>query len=95
MMTATNKRLLISESHGDSNRCTPSKGKSNQYATRFPRSIRVWSNTISISHDPHIATFRAVINNDGQSHCSQEKGLPAQSMTQWLTDPWVRTQFLS
>jgi hypothetical protein len=31
-MTATNKQLLISESHGDSNRCTPCKGKSDQHA---------------------------------------------------------------
>jgi hypothetical protein len=32
-MTATNKRLLISESHGDLNRCTPCRGKSDQHAT--------------------------------------------------------------
>jgi hypothetical protein len=32
-MTATNKRLLISESRGDSNRCTPCKGKPDQHAT--------------------------------------------------------------
>jgi hypothetical protein len=32
-MTATNKRLLISESRGDSNRCTLCKGKPNQHAT--------------------------------------------------------------
>jgi hypothetical protein len=32
-MTATNKRLLISESRGDSNRCTPCRGKSDQHAT--------------------------------------------------------------
>jgi hypothetical protein len=31
-MTATNKRLLISESHGDSNWCTPCRGKSDQHA---------------------------------------------------------------
>jgi hypothetical protein len=30
-MTATNKRLLISESHGDSNRCTPCRGKLDQH----------------------------------------------------------------
>jgi hypothetical protein len=30
--TATNKRLLISESRGDSNRCTPYKGKPDQHA---------------------------------------------------------------
>jgi hypothetical protein len=33
VMTATNKRLLISESHDDSNRCTPCRGKPNQHTT--------------------------------------------------------------
>jgi hypothetical protein len=33
VITATNKRLLISESHGDSNRYTPCRGKPNQHAT--------------------------------------------------------------
>jgi hypothetical protein len=32
-MAATNKRLHISESHGDSNRCTPCRGKSDQHNT--------------------------------------------------------------
>jgi hypothetical protein len=32
-MTATNKRLLISESRDDSNRCTPYRGKSDQHDT--------------------------------------------------------------
>jgi hypothetical protein len=32
-MVATNKQLLISESHGDSNRCTPCSGKPDQHAT--------------------------------------------------------------
>jgi hypothetical protein len=32
-MTATNKRLLISESHGDLNRCTSCRGKPDQHAT--------------------------------------------------------------
>jgi hypothetical protein len=31
LMTATNKRLLISESHGDSNWCTPCRGKPDQH----------------------------------------------------------------
>jgi hypothetical protein len=33
VITATNKRLLISESHGDSNRCTPCSEKSDQHTT--------------------------------------------------------------
>jgi hypothetical protein len=32
-MTATNKQLLITESHSDSNRCTPCRGKPDQHAT--------------------------------------------------------------
>jgi hypothetical protein len=31
--TATNKRLLISESRGDSNQCTPTRGKLDQHDT--------------------------------------------------------------
>jgi hypothetical protein len=34
-MTATNKLLLISESHDDSNRCTPCRGKPDQHANVF------------------------------------------------------------
>jgi hypothetical protein len=55
-MTATNKRLLISESRGDLNRCTPCRGKSDQHVTyashssprtpgvRFPRAVPVCNN---------------------------------------------------
>jgi hypothetical protein len=87
--------VLISKSCGDSNWCTPYRGKSDQHAICFPRSVHVWPSTIRISRGPRIATFHEVINSDGQSHYSREKGLPTQSTTQRLTDPWVRTQFLS
>jgi hypothetical protein len=43
----------------------------------------------------YVATFYEVINNDGQSHCSQEKGLPTQFTACRQTHPWVCTQFLS
>jgi hypothetical protein len=33
--------VLISESRGDSNLCTPYRGKPDQHATRFPRSVHV------------------------------------------------------
>jgi hypothetical protein len=61
--TATNKRLLISESRGDSNRCTPYREKPDQHATRIPRLVHVWSQMIHISHSQCIVTFRKVINN--------------------------------
>jgi hypothetical protein len=92
--TATNKRYSY-PSRDDSNRCTPRRGKPNQNTTRFPHSVHVWPSTIRISHGPHIATFHEVINNDGQSHCSREKWLLTQSTVRRLTNPRVRTQFLS
>jgi hypothetical protein len=94
-MTATNKQLLISESRGDSNRCTPCMGKSDQHTIRFPRSVRVWSKTMHISHGPHIANFCEMLTDLDRSHCSQEKRLPTQSTACRLTDPWIHTQFLS
>jgi hypothetical protein len=48
-MTTTNKWLLISESRNDSNRCTPCRGKPEQHATRPPRLICVWSQTIHLT----------------------------------------------
>jgi hypothetical protein len=94
-MTATTKRLLISKSRSDSNRCTPCMGKPDQHATYFPCTIRVWSKTIRISRGPHIATFYIVINRFEQIHCPREEGLPTQSTARQLTDPWVHTQPLS
>jgi hypothetical protein len=94
-MTATNKRILISESRRDSNWCTPYKGKPDQHDTyashanprtvgvRFLRAVPVRGN---LSQDA---------DSIGQSHCSREKGLPTQSTARRLTDPRDRTQFLS
>jgi hypothetical protein len=87
--------ILISESYGNSNWCTPCRGKPNQHATRIPCSVRVWSQTIRISCGQCIATFHEVVNSDGQSHRSWEKGLLTQSTARWLINLWVRTQFLS
>jgi hypothetical protein len=94
VMTATNKRLLISESRGDSNRCTPYRGKPDQHATRFPRSVRVWPKTIRISRGPHITTLRIIINRFEQIHYTWEEGLSTQSTAHRLTNLWVRTQLL-
>jgi hypothetical protein len=94
-MTATNKRLLISESRGDLNRCTPYRGKPDQHVTRFPHSVRVWSMTIRISRGPHITTFHTVVNRFEQIHCTREEWLLTQSTARWPSDPRVRTQLLS
>jgi hypothetical protein len=85
-MTATNKRLLIFESRGDSNRCTPYREKPDQYATCFPCSVRVLPMIIRISRGSHIATFHTVINRFEQIHYSREEGLPTQPLAR-LSDP--------
>jgi hypothetical protein len=36
-----------------------------------------------------------VIDRVEQCHCSREKGLSTQSTSHWLTDLWIRIQFLS
>jgi hypothetical protein len=95
VMAATNKRLLISEGRGDSNRCTPCREKPDQHATRFPHSVHVWSKTIRISRGPHIATLHETPTDLDRSHCSWEKGLLTQSTARRLTDPRVHTQLLS
>jgi hypothetical protein len=60
-MIATNKRLLIPESHDDLNRCTPCREILDQHVARLPRSDRVWSKTIRISHDQRIATLHETL----------------------------------
>jgi hypothetical protein len=49
---ATNKQLLISESHGDSNRCTPYRGKLDQHDT--------YASHVS-PHTPCVCFLRAVL----------------------------------
>jgi hypothetical protein len=94
-MIVANKRLLISESRGDSNRCTPCRGKSDQHATHFLHSVHVWSMTIRISRGPHIATFHTVINWFEQIHCTREEWLLTQSTACRPSDLRVCTQLLS
>jgi hypothetical protein len=75
-MTATNKQLFIPESHGDSNRCTPCRGKPDQHATRFPHLVYVLSQTVCISRGPFIATFHTVVNRFEQVNYTREEWLP-------------------
>jgi hypothetical protein len=93
--TVTNKRLLISESRSDSNRCTPYRGKPDQHDTYIshtsPRTLGVhflWA-------VPVHGNLPRAANRVGWSHCSWEKGLLTQSPSCRLTDLWVRIEFLS
>jgi hypothetical protein len=70
------------------------QGKPNQHATRFPRSVRVWSTIIRISRGAHITTFHTVVNRFEQIHCTREDGLPTQFTARRTSDPRVRTQLL-
>jgi hypothetical protein len=95
MKTATNKRLLISESRGDSNQCILYRGKPDQHdmyashtSPRTPGVRFLWA--VPVHGNLPWAADRV-----GRSHCSREKGLSTQSPARRLTDPRVRTQFLS
>jgi hypothetical protein len=83
MKTATNKRILISESHDDSNRYTPYRGKSDQhdiYASHAsPRTTDIRFLTVVPVH----GKLSWVIDRVKQGHCSREKGLLIQSTTRW------------
>jgi hypothetical protein len=94
-MTATNNRLLISESRSDSNQCTSCRRKPDQHATRFPCSVHIWSMTIRILRGSHIATFHTVVNRFEQINCTREERLPTQSTAHRPSNPWVCTQLLS
>jgi hypothetical protein len=57
-MAATNKRLLISESHGDSNRYTPCRGKNSTNMTRMlPTPVHIRPTYASCGRSPYVATL--------------------------------------
>jgi hypothetical protein len=92
--TATNKWLFISESRGDSNRCTPYRKKPDQHATRFSRSVRVWPSTIRISRGPRIEAFYEP--STGLDGCTApEKKCSRLHLSARLSGPQDLPQFLS
>jgi hypothetical protein len=94
-MAAMNKRLLISESHGDLNQCTPCRGKPDQHDMyAFHVSPRT-SDVHFLQAVPVRGNRSWVTDRVRQSHCSWEKWLPTQSTTHRLSNPRVHTQSLS
>jgi hypothetical protein len=91
----TNKRLLIYESHGDSNRCTPCRGKSDQHDTYASHVNSRMLGVRFLRAAPVRGNLSRVIDRVEQDHCSREKGLMTQSTVHRLINPCVRTQFLS
>jgi hypothetical protein len=94
-MAAMNKWLLISESHGNSNRRTPYRGKPDQNDTYPSHANPCMPDIRFLWADPILSNLSRVAVRVGQSHCSQENGLLTQSTARRLTDLRVRTQFLS
>jgi hypothetical protein len=94
-MTPTNKRLLIFESRGDLNRCTPCRGKPDQHNTYVSHASPYMPGVRFLWAVPIPGNLSRVIDRLEQAHCSREKGLPTQFTARQLIDPRVRTQFLS
>jgi hypothetical protein len=94
-MTATNKRLLISERRGDSNQCTPYREKPDQHETYASHASPCTLGVCFLRAIPVRDNLSWVINRVGHSHCSQEKGILTRSTARWLTNLRVHTQFLS
>jgi hypothetical protein len=95
VMTATNKRLLISESLDDSNRCTPCRGKPDQYATYASHASPHTPSICFLRVVPVRGNLSRVVDRVEQAHCYQGKRLLTQSTARQLTDPRVRTQLFS
>jgi hypothetical protein len=84
--TGMNKQLLISESHGDSNQCTPCRGKpdtNDTYAShvspRMPHICFLWAVHVR-------GNLSQAIINIGWTLLLLIKGLPTQPPTR-LSDP--------
>jgi hypothetical protein len=86
-----NKRLLIFENHGDSNRCTPCRGKIDQHATYFSRLIHVWCQTIYLPWSTY-ATFHRSPQGWNRSLHPEEVLVTKDRLARPL--PWVTSFFL-
>jgi hypothetical protein len=82
-MAATNKWLLISESRGDSNRCTPCSGKPDQHATyAFHTSSRT-PGVRFLRVDPVRSNLSWVVDRVEKAHYSRETRLPTPQRADW------------
>jgi hypothetical protein len=93
-MIVTNKRLLISESCGDSNRYTL-QGKTHQHDMYASRPVHVCPAYASCGSPCTWQPFTRRRQIWIDSTAPEKKGLPTQCIARRLTDPRVRTQLLS
>jgi hypothetical protein len=75
-MAATNKRLLISESRGDSNRCTPCRGKPDQHDMYASHASPRTPGVCFLRAVPVRGNLSWVVNRVRRMHCSREKSAP-------------------
>jgi hypothetical protein len=68
------------------------QGKPDQYVTRIPRSVRIWFQTIHISHGQCVATFRLVLTRSKQAPTPEEILATADRLAQ--PSPRVTSSFL-
>jgi hypothetical protein len=85
-MTAMNKRLLIFESHGDLNRCTPCRGKPDQHDTYASHASPRMPDVHFLRAVPVRGNLSRDVDRFGQILLLSRKGLPTQSTVRWLTD---------
>jgi hypothetical protein len=84
-MAATNKRLLISESHGDSNWYTPCRGKPNKHDTYASHANPRTHGVCFLRAVPVCGNLLGVVNRVGRMHCSREKSAPdSTSQPDWV-----------
>jgi hypothetical protein len=76
MMAATSKRLLISESRDDLNRCTPYRGKPNQHDTHASHTSPYMPRVCFLRAVPVRGNLSRGPNRVRHIHCYQEKVLP-------------------
>jgi hypothetical protein len=95
MLTAINKQLLISESHDDSNRCTPCMENLIQVTRTLPMTIHICHSYASCRRSPYMATFHEFSTVLDIVTAPEKKGLPTTSPARRLIDLRVPTQFLS
>jgi hypothetical protein len=92
--TTTNKRLLLSKSHGDSNRCTPCIGNLIHMTHMLPVPIHVRHLYASYGRSPYVATFHTD-SAEMDRFTAPEKKCSRLYLSAQLSGPQDPPQFLS
>jgi hypothetical protein len=80
----TNKRLLISESRDDSNRCTPYRGNLIYTTHMFPAPVHIRHSYASCRQSPIHSNLWRWPNRVGWMHCSWKNAPDSTSQPDWV-----------